>query len=437
MNRDIAHTAMNMAQDEGCRDLRITLMHNHEDTIQVRGEALERLQHATAASLALNLFIDGREGFFYTNDLRTDSLRQFIHEAAETTRLLEPDPSRTLADPSRYYRGGGPQLDNCDSTLPEIDPDEKILLTRHTNRWLAGRDLRIISAETHYTDRLHSAYYLISNGFEGYEQASHCTLSTIVTVDGGQGQYLMDGWGETRIRFQDMPRSGVASIALERALRKIGQKPIAGGRYTMILESPVAGHLLMPLLSAMSGQMLQQRTSFLAGRLGQAIGSPLLHLIDDPLIPGTRGACLFDYDGVATCRRTLFDHGHLATYFIDTPCGHKLGMQPTTQGTHHLIFQPGAHSLQQLMSLHPDAILVTDFNGGNCDPTTGDFSYGIEGFLLRGGEIVQPLSGMNVTGNMLTLWQNLVGVADDADPWETELIPSLAFSDVAFGGNSL
>ncbi len=434
MNRETAHIAMDMLRDEGCRDMRVTLMHNHEDTIQMRGSALERLQYATATSLALNLFIDGREGFFYTNDLRAESLRQFIHDAVQTTRLLEPDPSRTLADPSRYYHGGGPELDNCDTTLPDIEPDEKIRLVWETNQWLEHRDCRIISAETHYTDRLHTAYYLISNGFEGYEQSSHCTLSTIVTVDGGKGQHLMDGWGETRIRFQDMPRSGVAPVALHRALRKIGQRPTTSGRYTMILESPVAGNILMPLLSAMSGQALQQRTSFLAGRLGQAIGSPLLHLVDDPLIPGTRGACLFDYDGAATQRRTLFDQGRLTTFFIDTPCGNKLGMQPTTQGTHHLIFQPGELSLSQLMRQYPEAILVTDFNGGNCDPTTGNFSYGIEGFLLHEGEIAQPLSGMNITGNMLTLWQNLVGKANDADPWETELIPSLAFDDVAFGG---
>ena len=94
----------------------------------------------------------------------------------------------------------------------------------------------------------------------------------------------------------------------------------------------------------------------------------------------------------------------------------------------------GMQAKLHLMRQYPEAILVTDFNGGNCDPTTGNFSYGIEGFLLHEGEIVQPLSGMNITGNMLTLWQNLVGKANDADPWETELIPSLAFDDVAFGG---
>ena len=434
MNRETAHIAMSMARDEGCRDIRITLMHNDEDTIQMRGSALERLQRATATSLALNLFIEGREGFFYTNDLRPDPLRQFIREAVQTTLLLEPDLTRTLADPSRYYRGDGISLDNCDPTLPDIAADEKIRLVAETNRWFDGRDSRIISAETHYTDRLHAAYYLISNGFEGYEESSHCTLSTIVTVDGLGGEHLMDGWGKTRIRFLDMPCSDIAPVALQRALRKIGQRPVPGGRYTMILESPVAGNLLIPLLSAMNGQALQQRTSFLAGKTGQPVGSPLLHLVDDPLIPGTRGACHFDYDGVATCRRQLFDHGRLVTYFIDTPYSHKLGIPPTTQGIHHLIFQPGRQSLPQLMKQHPEAILVTDFNGGNCDPATGNFSYGIEGFLLHGGEIVQPLSGMNITGTMSELWQNLVGVANDADPWETELIPRLAFADVAFGG---
>ena len=79
-------------------------------------------------------------------------------------------------------------------------------------------------------------------------------------------------------------------------------------------------------------------------------------------------------------------------------------------------------------------ILVTDFNGGNCDPVTGNFSYGIEGFLMENGVIVQPVSGMNITGNMLDVWQRLSHVANDADPWETELIPTLTFEDVAFGG---
>ena len=58
-----------------------------------------------------------------------------------------------------------------------------------------------------------------------------------------------------------------------------------------------------------------------------------------------------------------------------------------------------------------------------------------EGFVLRDGKLAEPVSGMNITGNMLELWQRLVGAANDADPWETELIPSLMFEGVHFAGN--
>ena len=433
-------------------DYKLVLLENHEDNIVLRDGKVEKMLRATSLSLAINLYLDGRDGFFYTNDLRPESVRDFIRRAYETTRLLEPDECRTLADPSRYYKGGGPDLQNFDASLSEIDPSEKINLLRETAAEVEGTDRRIISMQTRYTDRQHQAHYLISNGFDAHEQNSYCTLTSIVTVEGEGGQHPMDGWGESRLFFHQMPRKGIAPTALKRTLQKIGQRPAPSGRYRMILESPCAGNFLQPILNAMNGQALQQRTSFLFGKLGEQVLSPLVNIVDDPLQPGTRGASLFDYDGVATQRRELFTNGCLQTYFIDTPMGKKLGMEPTTQGIHRLIMTApsplplwGSASipLPRRSTALPQrgsgegagpSILVTDFNGGNCDPVTGNFSYGIEGFLIEDGAIVQPVSGMNITGNMLEVWQRLSHIADDADPWETELIPTLTFEDVAFSG---
>ncbi|MBR1499696.1 MAG: TldD/PmbA family protein [Bacteroidaceae bacterium] len=444
-------------------DYKLVLLENHEDNIILRDGKVEKMLHATSLSLAVNLYLDGRDGFFYTNDLRPDSVSTFIKTAFETTRLLEPDESRTLADPARYYKGGGPDLRNFDATLSEIAPEEKIKLLQETAAEVDGSDKRIISMQTRYTDRQHQAHYLISNGFDQSEQSSYCTLTSIITVEGEGGQHPMDGWGESRIFFQQMPRTGIAPVALSRTLRKIGQRPAPSGRYRMILESPCAGNFLQPILSAMNGQALQQRTSFLWGKLGEQVVSPLVNILDDPLQPGTRGASLFDYDGVATKRRELFTEGRLMTYFIDTPMSKKLGMAPTTQGIHRLIMASKAPSpLPQTPSNSPVrgktvcgkhsarmspppkggvrgglgglTILVTDFNGGNCDPVTGNFSYGIEGFLIEDGIIVQPVSGMNITGNILDVWKRLSHVDNDADPWEAELIPTLTFEDVAFSG---
>ena len=413
-------------------DYKLVLLENHEDNIILRDGKVEKMLRATSLSLAINLYLDGRDGFFYTNDLRRDSVSNFIKQAYETTRLLEPDESRTLANPDRYYKGGGPDLQNFDTTLSEIEPLEKIRLLRETDSEIEGRDKRIISMQTRYSDRQHQAHYLISNGFDASEQSSYCTLTSIITVEGKGGQHPMDGWGESRIFFNQMPRTGIAPTALRRALRKIGQHPAPGGRYRMILESPVAGNFLQPILNAMNGQALQQKTSFLLGKLGQQVLSPLVNIVDDPLQPGTRGASLFDYDGVATRRRELFKDGCLQTYFIDTPMSKKLGMEPTTQGIHRLIM--GAPSSNLSPEREGTSIFVTDFNGGNCDPVTGNFSYGIEGLLIENGNIIQPVSGMNITGNILDVWQRLSHVSNDADPWETELIPTLTFEDVAFSG---
>ena len=439
-------------------DYKLVLLENHEDNIVLRDGKVEKMLRATSLSLAINLYLDGRDGFFYTNDLRPESASAFIKQAYETTRLLEPDETRTLADPSRYYKGGGPDLQNFDASLAEIDHREKIKLLQETAKEVEGSDKRIISMQTRYTDRQHQAHYLISNGFDGHEQSSYCTLTSIITVEGEGGQHPMDGWGETRVFFHQMPRQGIAPTALRRTLLKIGQRPAPSGHYRMVLESPCAGNFLQPILGAMNGQALQQRTSFLMGKLGEQVVSPLVNIIDDPLQPGTRGASLFDYDGVATQRRELFKEGRLQTYFIDTPMSKKLGMAPTTQGIHRLIMENrpspnlslagrGVYSLPVVSAPLPTrerlgeglggqglSILVTDFNGGNCDPVTGNFSYGIEGFLVENGSIVQPVSGMNITGNILDVWQRLSHIADDADPWETEVIPSLTFEDVAFGG---
>ena len=435
MNKDIIYRAEEAIRRLPARlDYKLVLLENNEDNIILRDTKVEKMLRATSLSLAINLYLDGRDGFFYTNDLRPESVNSFIKQAYETTRLLEPDESRTLSDPERYYKGGGPDLKNFDASLSEMAPEDKLRLLQETASEVEGADKRVISMQTRYMDRGHQAHYLISNGFDGFEQSSYCTLTSIISVEGESGQHPMDGWGETRLFFNQMPRKGIAPTALSRTLRKIGQRPAPSGKYRMILESPCAGNFLQPLLNAMNGQALQQKTSFLMDKLGEQVVSPLVNIVDDPLIPGTRGAALFDFDGVATKHRELFTDGRLRTFFIDTQTSKKLGMEPTTQGVHHLIMKQGEKSLDEAIADSNRAILVTDFNGGNCDPATGNFSYGIEGFLIEQGVITQPISGMNITGNMLDVWKRLSLVCNDADPWETELIPSLGFEDVSFGG---
>ena len=167
---------------------------------------------------------------------------------------------------------------------------------------------------------------------------------------------------------------------------------------------------------------------------GEKIGSDLLSVLDDPFIVSGRGSRLFDSEGIATQKRTVVEKGVLLTYYIDTYYGKKLEMEPTSGGTTNLVFEPGTKDLEGLLADIDRGILVTGFNGGNNNQVTGDFSYGIEGFLVEKGKIVKPVAEMNITGNFKELWKNLVAVGSDVDLTRSWRLPSLVFDKVDFSG---
>ena len=87
---------------------------------------------------------------------------------------------------------------------------------------------------------------------------------------------------------------------------------------------------------------------------------------------------------------------------------------------------------KDILELCGSGILVTDFNGGNCNSATGDFSYGVSGFLFENGKITSPIGSMLITGNMTDLWSNLLAAGSDPVPGMSRQVPTLAFRDVTF-----
>lgn len=87
---------------------------------------------------------------------------------------------------------------------------------------------------------------------------------------------------------------------------------------------------------------------------------------------------------------------------------------------------------RDILDLCGSGILLTDFNGGNCNSATGDFSYGVSGFLFENGKITSPIDSMLITGNMTDLWSNLLATGSDPVPGMSRQVPTLAFRDVTF-----
>ncbi len=433
-NKKLAQWALEYAQKCGCQSARVGIGTGSNTSFELRDGRMDKLQQASENQMSIQLYVDGRFGSFTTNRLDKKELETSIKNSVESTRYLAKDEDRSLPDAALFYKGGNPDLELLDPKLASIQPDDKVALAKATAEEVLGKDERIISVSTSYSDGENFGYILTSNGFEGETKRSWYSLSADVTIK-GEGEARPSGWWyQDALFFDKLIKEGIGRTALERVLRKLGQKKIQSGKYTMVLDPMVSSSLLRPMLSALTGQSLQQKNSFLLDKLGAKVGSDKFTLVDEPHLIGASGARYFDGEGVATERRTIFGNGMLNTYFIDTYSARKMKVKPTISGPSILIMQTGAKDLNGLVADVPNGILVTGFNGGNCNSTTGDFSYGVEGFLIENGKLTQPLSEMNVTGNMITLWNSLVETGNDPRLTSSWRIPSLVFEGVDFSG---
>lgn len=433
-NKKLAQWAMDYALKNGCQAAKLTLYTNSNSSFELRNGKIDRLQQATENGLSLNLYVDGRYGYVSTNRLDKKELETLIKNGIDSTRYLAVDEARVLPDPSRYYKGGLPDLQLFDKKLYAISPDDKLDLAKAAAEEAMGKDERIISVDTAYGDGEGSSYRLISNGFEGESQSTWFSLSAMVSIK-GEGEARPQGsWYDSSLFYDKLKKQGLGTTALERVLRRLGQKKAKSGKYTMVVEQQRTGQLLGPMLNALYGSSLQQKDSFLLDKLGAKVASGLFTLRDEPHVVGANGSRYFDNEGVATRPMTIFDKGVLQTYFIDTYNAKKMGVAPTISSPSRLVLEPGSKDLGGLVADVEQGILVTGFNGGNSNSTTGDFSYGIEGFLIENGKLTQPVNEMNVTGNFIDLWGSLVAVGNDPQPNRSWLVPSLVFNGVNFSG---
>lgn len=433
-NKKLAQWAMDFALKNGCQAAKVLLYANSNTSFELRDAKMDRLQQASESGLGISLYVDGRYGNYSTNRLDRKELETFIKNGIESTRYLAPDEFRVLADPDRCYKGGKPDLKLFDHKIFDINPDDKVARARAAAEEALGKNDRIISVETSYSDGESSSYRLMSNGFEGESKSTWYSVSASVAIRGEGEARPSDYWYESTLFYDRLPKTNIGSKALERVLRKLGQKKVKSGKYTMVVDPMNSGSMLNPILSAMYGTSLQQKNSFLMDKLDQKVFSDKLTLLDDPHVIGANGSRYFDTEGVATERRPIFENGVLKTYFIDTYNGKKLGVAPTINSPSRLVLTPGNKDLNGLIADVENGILVTGLNGGNSNSNTGDFSYGVEGFLIENGKLTQPISEMNVTGNFLTLWNSLAAIGNDARKDRSWLVPSLVFEGVDFSG---
>ncbi|MFW5725909.1 MAG: TldD/PmbA family protein [Bacteroidota bacterium] len=431
---ELAQWASNFAIKKGATESAVSISRSRAVQVEVREQKLETIRESTENSLSLQIYRNNKYSGHSTNNLNKRELEKFITEAVEATQYLSPDPDRVLTDPSLYPSDMSTDLKLVDPSHSEVTPELRVQTAMETEQLVRQGYDNILTASARFNDSTSEGVRVHSNGFAGeWANTFFGTSASLSIMDAGARPSGSFYAGQ---RFLDKlpPSQEVAQKTLEDTLMQIGQEKIASGRYTMILNNRIAGGMFWRLFQPMSARNIQQKNSFLDGMLNQQIASEHLTIIDDPLIVGGMASRYFDGEGIASKRRILVDKGVLKTYLIDNYYGRKLGLTPNGGSTSNVIMAYGTRDQKQIIAAQNKAILVTSFNGGNANATTGDFSFGISGQLIENGKIVKAINEMNITGNFKNLWNDLIETGNDPYPYSSMQSPTLVFNNVDFSG---
>jgi PmbA protein len=434
---DVARRAADLALRSGASEAAAGAYRARHVEVSWRDGKVEKVTEATTRGLGLDLYVDGRYAAVSTSDLRPDALERFVSDSVALARTLAPDPHRRLPDPELYRDRPQVDLELEDPSYGALEATERRRLAEAAEaaaRAVSGAD-RILSVTAGASDSLGETALVQTNGFEGTKRGTDFWISAEVTVkdpDGRRPEEYAASGGRFRAALE--PPEAVGRRAAERALSRVGSRKGESAVLPMAVDHRAAGRLVGMLLGPLAAAAIQQKRSFLEGKLGQPIGSPLLDVSDDPLVPRGLGSRLFDAEGISARRLPVFEKGVLRSYFVDTYYGRKLGIAPTTARTSNLSWELGTRGRDALLAAMGEGILVTGFLGGNSNGTTGDFSLGVRGFRVRGGRRAEPVGEMNVSGNQLELWARLAAVGDDPYPYSAMRTPTLVFDGVQFAG---
>lgn len=446
--KELALHCIGHALECGASAVRISLNKNTLDAYTVLNGELDKVSHSADRSIFLYLYADGRYGTFSTNRLEKDELEKFILQAVEMVKMLGEDACRSLPAPERTAKdaASGLELELYDSGWEKADAADRLGRAISMSRYATfgkSDDYEVISEECEWAESCDDTLLIDSQGFEGRHKETSFNCFSEVTVQDREGNRYSGHWWDASPYRESNGYVGCSQKALERAVSQIGPKNRRSGRYRMVVDRTVSSRLVSPLLSALNMTSIQQKVSFLEDSKGKRMFSKGLTLVDLARTPGQSGSRMYDSEGVATADRVVIEDGVVKMYFTSTYMANKTGAEPTVEDVSRpclIPFMPGREladgekdvSLKDILGYCGTGVYVTGFNGGNCNPVTGDFSFGIEGFAFSRGKILHPVREMLITGNMIDLWNSLTAVGSDARKGTRWQIPTLAFENVSF-----
>jgi PmbA protein len=415
-------------------------------TVRAHGGEVESFTSAVTAGIGVRVVRDHRQGFAWAGTLEPDAIDDALSEARDNATFAEPDEWVGLAEPD----GVRPvSFDAFDPAIASMSASRKIDLALELERMVRAGDPRITGVRVAtFSDSSRRFAVATSTGIAGAGRGAWCSMSALALAEDGDETYT--GVGST-VGFgpDELDLAEAADDAVLRATRLFGAGPVPSQRLAIVLEPRLAATIMGLLGSTLTGTRVLKGRSPFADRVGDAIASATLTLVDDPTDHRSFAADTFDGEGLACRRNELVVDGVLQGFLHDSATGRRAGRPSTgsavrglsstpSVGCQALAVSPGAGTHEDLLSSVDTGLYVQSMTGlhSGVNLVSGDVSVGVEGLMIHNGELAEPVREVTVASTLQRMLLDIVAVGADIEwlPGGTGC-PTIVIADLSLGGS--
>ena len=384
--------------------------------VQVRLGEVDSVSRSEGEQIGLRLFVGQQSATVASSDLSSEALGVLVERCLAMAKEAPEDPYTGLAPGELLELGDLPFLDSEDAEEP--DPAELRTRALEAETAALGVDGIANSSGAGASASASTIALATSGGFSrAYRTTGHGCSAAVIAGEGATMQ--RDHAWHSAHHLSDLENAAeIGRRAGMRAVARLNPTRPKPGKYPVLFDPRVSSTLLGHFAGAISGSSIARKTSFLQDKLEQPVFADCVTIVDDPLrLRGLRSRP-FDGEGVRVSRQELVAAGILKSWIAESASARQLGIEPTGHAARGVGGSPGAspsnlyldagrRSREQLLAAFPEAVLIIELIGQGVNPVTGDYSRGAVGFMVRGGEIAEPVAEITIASNLIDMFASL------------------------------
>jgi PmbA protein len=419
--RACAQSLVDKALGAGADAADVIYSGQESQSVQVRLGEIEHVDRSEGEEIGLRVFVGQRSASVASSEFSDETFGEMVKRAIAMAREAPEDPYAGLAPAELLARPPFPDVDSEDRSAD----DPETLRARALEAERAALAVPLITNSSGASAGSSSGTMALatSSGFCGaYRSTGHSVSASVIAGEGATMQRDSAWHGVRHLAELDAPQE-VGHLAGTRAAARLNPSRPKPGRYPVLFDPRAAGSLLGHFAGAINGASVARKSSFLQDKLGDRLFAPGVRIIDDPLRRRGLRSRPFDAEGLPVALVALVDDGVLATWIADSAAARQLGIQPTghaVRGTSgppgvapsNLYIDSGQRSREELLAAFPQAVLITELIGQGVNGVTGDYSRGAAGFMVRNGEIAEPVAEITIASNLIDMFATCEPASD-------------------------